>query len=71
MVKDEQEEVPPRMRHHGGGSIVVIHERRHLSPPRQLHPVKREWTLPPEYKAVASIIKAEDDPEEFSGLRRA
>jgi hypothetical protein len=30
-----------------------------------------EWTPPPEYKAVASIVKAEDDPEEFPGLRQA
>ncbi|KAK1626942.1 hypothetical protein QYE76_001257 [Lolium multiflorum] len=46
----------------GGG---VIRERQ-PSPPRQ-----REWTPPPEYKAAASIVKAEDDPEEFPGLRQA
>jgi hypothetical protein len=34
-------------------------------------PVKREWTPPPDYKATTSIVKAEDDPEEFSGLRCA
>ena len=66
-MKDEEDATPPSRRRDGGGG----HKRRPRSPPRQLQPVKREWTPPPEYKAVASIVKAEDDPEEFPGLRRA
>jgi hypothetical protein len=50
---------------------VVIHERRQSSSPRRFQPVQREWTPPPEYKAAASIVKAEDDSEEFPGLHRA
>jgi hypothetical protein len=42
-----------------------MRKQRQPSPPCQ-----REWTPPPEYKAAA-IVKAEDDPEEFPGLRRA
>jgi hypothetical protein len=64
-VKDEPVEAAPSCRrHHGdrGGALFI----RDPSPPRQ-----REWTPPPEYKAVASIIKADDDPEEFPGMRQA
>jgi hypothetical protein len=46
-VKDELKEAPPtRRRRHGGGG-VVIREQRQPSLPRQLQPVKREWTPPP------------------------
>jgi hypothetical protein len=64
MVKDELEESPARKRRNGGGG-VIIRERRQPSPLCQ-----REWTPPPEYKAAATIIKAEDGPEEFPGLRQ-
>jgi hypothetical protein len=32
---------------------------------------QQDWTPSPEYKATASIVKAEDDPEEFPRLRQA
>jgi hypothetical protein len=64
MVKDKLEESPARRRRNGGGG-VIIRERRQPSPLCQ-----REWTPPPEYKAAATIIKAEDGPEEFPGLRQ-
>jgi hypothetical protein len=64
MVKDELEKAPARKRRHGGEG-VLISERRQPSPPHQ-----REWTPPPKYMAAASIIKAEDDPEEFPGLHQ-
>jgi hypothetical protein len=67
-VKDEREEAPPPRRRHGSGG-VVIRGWRHPSHPCQLQLVKREWTPPPEYKVVVSIVKAKDDPEEFPGLR--
>jgi hypothetical protein len=56
-VKDEPEEARTRKRRHGGS--VVIREWRQSCPPRQLQPVKRVWTPPPEYKVVVSI----DDPQ--------
>jgi hypothetical protein len=60
MVKDELEKAPARKRRHGGEG-VLISERRQPSPPHQ-----REWTPPPKYKAVASVVKAE-----FPRLRQA
>jgi hypothetical protein len=56
-VKDEPEEAPARRRCHCGGGVVIREWRQ------------REWTPPLEYKVAASIVKAEDDPEEFPGLR--
>jgi hypothetical protein len=62
-VKDKPEEAHVRRRCNGSRD-VVIRERRRPSPPRQ-----REWTPPLEYKAAVSIVKAEDDLEEFPRLR--
>jgi ribosomal protein S1 len=61
-VKDEPEEASVRRSRNGGGDVVIRERRRR---PR------REWTPLPEYKAAASIVKAEDDLEEFPGLRQA
>jgi hypothetical protein len=64
MVKDEPvESTPSCKRRHGnrGGALVI----REPSSPRQ-----REWTPPPKYMAAASIVKVEDDPDEFAGLRQ-
>jgi hypothetical protein len=64
-VKDELVEVASsRRRRHGGrnGALVI----RDPSPSRH-----REWAPPAEYKAAASIVRAEDDLEDFPGLRQA
>jgi hypothetical protein len=64
-VKDEPVEAAPSGSHcdgSRGGSLVICE----ASPPCQC-----EWTPPPEYKVVASIVKAEDDPEEFPRMRQA
>jgi hypothetical protein len=71
-VKDERES--PRHRSSGG---PVIRDRRvtpspprgHLRLGRPKPEPKKEWTPPPEYKAVALQLADDEDPEEFLGQR--